>query len=192
MAVVRQTAAALPAAAIEHQGRGMGKRRTGLIGIAGACALAASAASADTFESSEGKFSAEFPAPPVMVTLKGQTVKGTRYEEHRWSALNVDGYWGVAMFVYAEPRKLDYEANISAAVAAVKGRLASRKTIQQGAVEGCEILIEVEQPQPVVFRERMLWIGGRLYFVVFSGPKPAAAAAAPEIDKFLNSFAAVR
>jgi hypothetical protein len=121
-----------------------------------------------------------------MFRSQGQTAKGIHYEEFRWSTFNKDGYWGVAMFVYATPRRLDYDANIGGAVAAAKGRLASQRSVQQSGVEGREILIE--GPKSGVVRERILWIRDRLYFVVFGGAKPVATS--PEVDKFLDSFAA--
>ena len=89
------------------------------------------------------------------------------------------------MFVYATPRKQDYGANISAAVSAAKGRLVSQKPVQQSGVTGREIVIE--GPHSVVVRERLFWIAGRLYWVVFSSAKPGAADA-PAVGKFLDSF----
>jgi Tfp pilus assembly protein PilF len=117
--------------------------------------------------------------------FQGKTAKGIPYYEYRWSVTNPDGYWGVAIFAYAPPLKADYDANINAAVAATRGRLVSQETIRQSGVAGREIVIE--GPKSVVVRERLLWIGGRLYWIVFSSAKPAAATT-PAVDKFLDSF----
>jgi hypothetical protein len=155
-----------------------------VIGIITACALAANAAKADPFESPIGKFSVEFPAVPVLSRSRGHTAKATLYEELKWGVLSNGGYWAVTMIVYANPRKLDYETKINAAVAAVQGRLTSQKSLIQCAVEGREILIEA--PNSRVIRERMLWIGGRLHCIIFGGSKKAATS--PEVDKFLDSF----
>lgn len=157
-----------------------------LIAIACACIFAAGAAAAASFHSAEGQFTADFPATPVTAGISpGKTVKGTPYYEYRWSVTTQDGYWGVAVFVYAEPRNADYDANVAAAAAGIKGRLISEKKVQQNGTEGREIV--VEGPKSVVVRERLLWIGGRLYWIVFSSAKPGAVAA-PAVDKFLNSF----
>jgi tetratricopeptide (TPR) repeat protein len=153
----------------------------------GACLLATSAAAAVTpYHSPEGQFTADFPAAPVHVGLfPGNTAKGTHYYQYRWSVTNQEGYWGVAIFVYSPSRNPDYDANVAAAVAGAKGRLVSQKKIQQSGVEGREIVIE--SPNSVIARERLLWIGGRLNWIVFSSAKPGAAKT-PAVDNFLNSF----
>jgi hypothetical protein len=146
--------------------------------------LAASAASAYTFHSPEGGFIIEFPTIPVLTKVERQTAKGTPYDLYQWSVSDKDGHWAVAMSVYGKPRKEDYEGIIGATVAAARGRLASQKTVKQNGAEGREILIEA--PKSAI-RERLFWIGGRLYFVSFSSAKPDAATA-PEVDEFLDSF----
>jgi len=157
-----------------------------LIGLSAACLLAASAALASIVQVPLGPFVADFPAAPIhFATFQGQTAKGTPYSGYRWSAWNHDGSWTIAMFVYATPRKENYDANISAAVAAAKGRLVSQKPVHQSGVTGREIVIE--GPHSVVVRERLFWIAGRLYWVVFSSAKPGAANA-PAVGKFLDSF----
>jgi len=92
------------------------------------------------------------------------------------------------MFAYATPRKADIDASVRAAVAAAEGRLASDQPISQNGVEGREILIDAGKSG--VVRERILWVAGSLYFVVYSGD--SAAASAPDVDEFLMSFEAAR
>jgi tetratricopeptide (TPR) repeat protein/pimeloyl-ACP methyl ester carboxylesterase len=89
------------------------------------------------------------------------------------------------MFAYATPRNEDYDANIRGAVASAKGRLVSQKSVHQSGVTGREIVIE--DPHSVVVRERLFWIAGRLYWVVFSSAQPGASTA-PAVGKFLDSF----
>ena len=157
-----------------------------LIGLSAACLLAASAALASIVQVPLGPFVADFPAAPIrFATFQGHTAKGTPYSGYRWSASNPNGSWTIAMFVYATPRKQDYGANISAAVSASKGRLVSQKPVQQSGVTGREIVIE--GPNSVVVRERLFWIAGRLYWVIFSSAKPGAADV-PAVGKFLDSF----
>jgi hypothetical protein len=156
-----------------------------LIAVAGAYIAGAGIACADNFNSVEGNFTAAFPAPPLIYRFQGQTTKGTRYDETRWSALNKDGYWGVVMLVYAKPRKADYDFSIRSAIASMHGRLVSQKPVRQGSVGGREIVVEASNSGFV--RERILWVGDHLYLVVFSGSK--ATMTAPKVDKFLSSFA---
>jgi hypothetical protein len=161
--------------------------RPGQLGLIAFCLLAAGAAKTDVFNSPDGVFTVEFPSPPGLINLKGQTTLGTPYEENRWSAQTKYGYWTVAAFVYAKPRKTNYDANVAGAVAAAKGRLVSDQPIRQSGADGREIVIDCGKSG--VVRERILWVGGTLYFVSYGG-KDAAAAAAPMVDEFLISFEA--
>lgn len=166
----------------------MTRRLAALFGRLSLCATAATVANAEVFNSPNGMFTVEFPAPPVLTKVQGRTDKGNAYEESRWSVRNKEGSWSVAVFIYAKPRKADTDANVSGAVAAVKGRLAKDQRIMQNGVAGREILIEAGKSR--VVRERILWVAGNLYFVVFAGD--SAAASSPDVDEFLISFEAAR
>jgi hypothetical protein len=150
------------------------------------CTAIAGPIHAETFNSVEGKFVAEFPSAPQLRKVQGKTARGINFDEYRWWAFSPEGYWSVAMFVYAKPRAADYEAHINGAVAATQGQLTSQKVIQQSGVEGRDIVIE--GPNSVIVRQHILWIGDRLYFVTFSGAMSAAAS--PNVDRFLASFVA--
>ena len=166
----------------------MVKQIAAAFALAVASAMVVTAASAEVFASPDGAFTVEFPAGPKLAKSQGRTDAGTAYAETRWSVRNKDGYWAVAMFAYAKPRKADIEANVRAAVAAAKGRLANDQPISQNGVEGRESLIDAGKSG--VIRERILWVAGNLYFVVYSGD--SAAASAPDVDEFLMSFEAAR
>jgi hypothetical protein len=155
-----------------------------LIGIAIACAMTAGVASAYTFTSPEGKFTAEFPAAPALEKTKNKTTAGTPYDQYTWSIENKDGWWGVAMIIYARTVVKDYDAHTQGAVAATKGTLRSQKAIQQSGAQGREIIIDV--PQSGVVRQRLLWVGDRFYQMVFSGGPGTGTT--PDVDAFLNSF----
>ena len=103
----------------------MVKQIAAAFALAVASAMVVTAASAEVFASPDGAFTVEFPAGPKLAKSQGRTDAGTAYAETRWSVRNKDGYWAVAMFAYAKPRKADIEANVRAAVAAAKGRLAN-------------------------------------------------------------------
>jgi hypothetical protein len=60
----------------------------------------------------------------------------------------------------------------------------SQKLIRQVGVEGREIVIS--GPNSIVTRERIIWVGDRLYFIVFSG-NPGSEAS-PDVEAFLDSF----
>jgi hypothetical protein len=165
------------------------KQLAAAVGLAVAYAMGVTAANAEVFASPDGAFTVEFPAAPKIAKSQGRTGAGTAYAETRWSVRNKDGYWAVAMFAYAKPRKADADANVRGAVAAAKGRLANDQPIRQNGVEGREILIDAGKSG--VIRERILWVAGNLYFVIYAGAG-AAAASAPDVDEFLISFEADR
>lgn len=154
-----------------------------LIGIAVVCLLAASAASAYTLTSKEWNFTAEFPAAPKLEKTTSTTTAGIPYDQYVWSAENKDGWKGIGLIVYSQSVVHDYNASIQGAVNATKGILRSQKTIQQSGVQGREIIIDVADG---VVRQRLLWIGDRLYQVVFSGGQGSGLT--PDVEAFLNSF----
>jgi hypothetical protein len=157
-----------------------------LICIVVACVIGASTADAYRFTSPEGKFTAEFPAAPTLNKTNGKTESGIPYDQYMWSIANKDGSWAVAMGIYSKAVTKDYDANIRGAVTAVKGKLLSQKIIEQSGAQGREIPIDVPPPQSRVVRQRFLWIGDRIYQIVFSG-RPGTGAT-PDVDAFLNSF----
>jgi hypothetical protein len=159
-----------------------------LKGVVVACAPAASIARAHAFSSPEGNFEAEFPALPALEKTKNSTTSGIPYDQYVWSIENSDGWFGIGMIIYSKPVTKDYDANIRGAVAATKGTLRSQKTIQQSGVQGREILIDV--PGPGVVRQRLLWIGDRLYQAIFSGGPGTGTT--PNVEAFLNSFRTVK
>jgi len=155
-----------------------------LIGIVVVCLLVASTASAYTFTSKEWNFTAEFPAAPTLEKTKSTTSAGTPYDQYVWSIESKGGWKGVGLIVYSQSVVHDYNASVRGAVNATKGKLRSQKTIQQSGVQGREIIIDV--PDSGVVRQRLLWIGDRLYQVVFSGGKGTGLT--PDVEAFLNSF----
>ncbi len=154
-----------------------------LMGIVVVCLLAASAASAYTLTSKEWNFTAEFPTAPKLEKTTSTTTAGVPYDQYVWSTENKDGWKGIGLIVYSQNVVHDYNASIQGAVNATKGKLRSQKSIQQSGVQGREIIIDVAEG---VVRQRLLWIGDRLYQVVFSGT--TGTGLAPDVDAFLNSF----
>jgi hypothetical protein len=159
-----------------------------LIGVVVACAVTAGSAGAYTFTSLEGNCQAEFPVAPTLEKTSNKTTSGIPYDQYVWSIENNTGWWGIGMIVYSKPVTKDYDANIRGAVAATKGTLRSQRPIQQSGVTGREILIDVQGPG--VVRQRLLWIGERLYQAVFTGAPGTEATA--DVEAFLNSFRTIK
>jgi len=154
------------------------------LAVLGSCG--AGSAEAAVFYSPDGLFVAEFPGPPTFTMTKAKTAKGTPFEERRWSTETTDGIWSVAAFLYATPRGTNYDAAVSGAVAAARGRLLSDQPIRQAGSDGREIVVK---DGAGILRERIVSVRGNLYVIAFHG-KDAAAAAALAVDEFLISFEA--
>jgi hypothetical protein len=146
-------------------------------------------ANAYTLASAEGHFTAVFPGEPKLTKSTAKTTTGITANSSSWAFSSSDGNeaWGVRMATYASPVKTDYDAAVSGAVAAVKGKLVSQKTIRQSGVEGREILVSFGDSEG---RERMLWIGDRFYQILFVSK--AGTTYAPKVDTFFNSFQATK
>ena len=153
-------------------------------------AVVTGGASAYTFTSTEGRFTAVFPGAPKLEKSSGKTDSGNPYQLSNWAFGSSDGTeaWMILMGTYSKPVLKDYVANISGAVAGVKGKLVSQKTIRQNGVEGREILVDL--PSGSEARERMLWIGDRFHQIMFIG-KPGARST-PNVDAYFNSFQATK
>ncbi len=136
-----------------------------------------------TLTSKEWNFTADFPAAPTLEKTKHKTSAGIAFDQYVWSVENKDGWKGVGLIIYSKSVVHDYNASIQGAVNATKGTLRSQKTIQQGGVQGREIIIDVADG---VVRQRLMWISDRIYQVVFSGGKGAGLT--PDVEAFLSSF----
>ena len=160
----------------------MAQRLSRFIGIVGIFLVAASAARAYTLTSTDGSFSVEFPAAATFQKNTTETASGIPFDQYVWSLENKDGWWGAGMIVYSKPVAIDYRVDVENAVAASKRTLRSQKTIQQGGVQGREIIIDLPGSGGVV-RQRFLRIHGRLYQIAFTDK--AGAATTPDVDAFL-------
>jgi hypothetical protein len=125
-----------------------------LIGLALAGAMVTSAAGAVSFDSPEWRFHADFPTPPAFAKTSGQTKRGAAFDEYKWSSQTDDGWFAVVVFVYGTVAPKDYDGPTLSTVAALKGTLVSEKPIQQGGVEGREIVVDV--PPSARVRERLM------------------------------------
>jgi hypothetical protein len=162
-----------------------------LIFIVFAFVIVTGSANAYTLTSTEGHFTAVFPGEPKLTESTAKTTSGLPYSLSTWIFSSSDGSegWFITMAIYKSTSVIkDYNANVSGAVAAVKGKLVSQKTIRQSGVEGREILIDIPGSQEA--RERLLWIGNRLYQIMYLGK--AGTASTPDVDAFFNSFKATK
>jgi hypothetical protein len=162
-----------------------------LICIVFAFVVVAGSANAYTVTSAEEHFTAVFPGEPKLTKSTDKTTSGVPYNTSSWVLGNSDNTkaWFVEITDYSTPVKNDYAAVISGAVAGVKGgKLVSQKTIRHGGVEGREILVDIAGSNEG--RERIFWIGNRLFQILFVGK--TGTSSAPDVDAFLNSFQATK
>lgn len=165
------------------------KRLGLLISIFVTCVLAASAAFAYAFTSPEGNFAADFPAVPSFNKSTGKTNDGAPFDQYNWSVSSEHNYWAVAMIVYTGHNSYNYDAGMKGVIDAVKGTLRSQKDITQSGVKGREIIVDLPQSH-IVLRQRFLWIGDRLYEIVFTSD--TSNGTGTDIDNFFNSFHTVK
>lgn len=163
----------------------MTKRLGLLLAVFAALVLAASAAFAYSFSSPEGNFTADFPAVPSFTKSAGKTTDGSPFDQYSWSVSNDHNYWAVAMIVYQGQHSYNYDNGVKGVIDAVKGKLRSQKTIQQSGVTGREALIDLPQSH-IALRQRFLWIGDRLYEIVFTSD--VSDGTGKDIDTFFESF----
>ena len=161
-----------------------------LICIVFAFVVVTGGANAYTLTSTEEHFTAVFPGEPNLDKSNGKTNSGDQYSLSTWTFSSSDGTtaWGVLMATYTNAVQKVYDPSISAVAASFKGKLVSQKTIRQSGVEGREILIDIPGSQEA--RERLLWIGNRLYQIMYLGK--AGTASTPDVDAFFNSFKATK
>jgi hypothetical protein len=89
----------------------------------------------------------------------------------------------VAVTVAKQKLKFDYDKGTNGFVQAVNGKLISQQPVQMRRKTGREIFVEAGG---YIFRDRMLFVGQRLYQVVYGG-KPGTEKSA-DAEVFLNSL----
>jgi hypothetical protein len=146
------------------------------------CVAGAEFAHAFTFSSDEGNFSAEFPDQPKLEKTNQSAANGIAFDQYIWGTGKGDAYYAVSMDIYTKPVKEEYDGPTNGVVSAVKGKLINQQSFRLQGMSGREIFVEA---QGVVLRDRLLWVNGRLYQFLFSGPPGMEKT--PAAEAFLNS-----
>jgi hypothetical protein len=155
----------------------------GLLAALAACLLLAGSAGAYQFKDEEGKFSAQFPAEPVLDKREGQSATGP-HVHYTWEVDVEDRHFSVTYTEYVTPPVKNYDKNVMGLLAATKGRLIHQAKIEQDGVDGREIITLL--PDDAVIRQRMFQVGNRLYQAVYAGP--SGTEKGPDVETFMASF----
>jgi hypothetical protein len=155
----------------------------GLIGGLAVWLLLAGAAGAFQFKDEAGKFSARFPAEPILDRREGRSPTGRQV--HTTWEVNVDGrHFSVTYTEYARPPVKNYDKNVMVFLAASKGKLVRQARIEQAGIDGREIVTLL--PDSKVLRQRLFQVGNRLYQAVYGGPYGSETRA--DVEAFMGSF----
>jgi hypothetical protein len=156
------------------------------LGLAmGLCGLLLLGGEARAFELKDpaGKFSARFPAKPTLHKLEGQGATGPQVH-HTWEIDVGEQHFSVTYTDYARAPVKNYDKNVMALLQASKGTLIHQARIEQGGVDGREII--TLQRGGAVTRHRMFQVGNRLYQAFYAGPSGTERQA--EVETFMASF----
>jgi hypothetical protein len=143
------------------------------VGLAGAFSL----------HNTDGNFTIEFPEPPKFELKNGKTVGGTAYELSLWTVDKGETAYIASMNVYANSVQEEYDGPTNGVVASCKGKLVNQQSFRMQAMTGREIFVEC--PGPLMIRERLLWVGSKLFQFLFVGPPGSEKKA--DVDAFLDS-----
>ena len=153
-----------------------------------ACAAAASlllagTAGAFSFRDEVGRFAAEFPAEPTLDKHEGQSASGP-HVHYTWEVDVDDRHFSVTYTEYRTAPVKNYDKNVMGLLAATKGKLVHQARIEQGGVDGREVVTLL--PDNAVMRQRLFQVGNRLYQAVYAGPFGTEAKA--DVEAFMESF----
>src|SRR5262249_23541099 len=140
-------------------------------------------AEAFQFKDEAGKFAARFPAEPTLDTKEGASATG-RHVHYTWEVDVEDRHFSVTYTEYATPPAKNYDKNVMGLLAATKGRLMRQSKIEQGGIDGREVVTLL--PDNAVMRQRLFQVGNRLYQAVYAGPFGTETRA--DVETFMESF----
>jgi hypothetical protein len=158
-------------------------RGLGLAAGLGGWLLLSGAAGAFQLRDDDGKFSARFPAQPTLDKRAGMSPTGPQVH-HTWEVEIEGRHYSVTYTEYATPPVKNYNNNVKKLLEASKGRLIRQTRIEQGGIDGLEIVTVL--PNSAVMRQRMFQVGNRLYQALYGGPSGSEKGA--EVEAFMESF----
>ncbi len=153
-----------------------------LFGVVALCIASVGLADGYSLRSPEGNFTAEFPEQPKLTKNNAKTGGGIAYEQYLWSVDKGSTWYGIFMSVYSQPVQQEYDGPTSGSVAAVKGKLTGQQPFELRGMTGREIFIEASGQS---VRQRLLWVGARLFQFVFVGPPGTEKNV--DVDEFMSS-----
>ena len=154
-----------------------------MVSLWAACLLLAGAAAAFQFKDEAGKFSARFPAEPTLDKQEGSSASGP-HVHYTWEVDVDDRHFSVTYTEYATAPVKNYDKNVMGLLAATKGKLVRQAKLEQGGVDGREVVTLL--PDNAVMRQRMFQVGNRLYQAVYAGPSGTETGA--DVETFMESF----
>jgi hypothetical protein len=103
---------------------------------------------------------------------------------YTWEVDVEDRHFSVTYTEYATPPVKNYDKNVMGLLAATKGKLMRQARIDQGGVDGREVVTLL--PDNAVMRQRLFQVGNRLYQAVYAGP--FGSETRPDVETFMESF----
>jgi hypothetical protein len=149
--------------------------------------LSPAMAEAFDFKDDDGRFSAQFPAEPTLDRQEGASPAGP-HVHYTWEVDVEDRHFSVTYTEYTTPPVKNYDKNVMGLLAATKGRLMSQAKIDQGGIDGREVVTLL--PDNTVIRQRLFQVGNRLYQAFYAGPFGTEARA--DVETFMGSFQLLR
>ena len=145
--------------------------------------LSPALAAAFDFKDDDGRFSAQFPAEPTLDRQEGASPSGP-HVHFTWEVDVEDRHFSVTYTEYTTPPVKNYDKNVMGLLAATKGRLMSQAKIEQGGIDGREVVTLL--PDNAVIRQRLFQVGNRLYQAVYAGP--FGTESRQDVEAFMTSF----
>ncbi len=143
------------------------------VGLAGAFSL----------HNTDGNFTVEFLEAPTFEHKTGATEAGTAYDLYTWTVDKGEIAYVATVSVYATPVNMEYDGPIGGLASSCKGKLVNQQSFRLQGMTGREVFVEC--PGPLMFRERLLWVGSKFYQFLFAGPPGSENSA--DADAFLDS-----
>ncbi|MGP0061162.1 MAG: hypothetical protein ACLPID_17965 [Beijerinckiaceae bacterium] len=143
------------------------------VGLAGAFSL----------HNTDGNFTVELPVAPTFEHKNGTTEGGIAYDLFSWTVDKGEIAYIVTVSVYAKPVNMEYDGPTGGLASSCKGKLVNQQSFRLQGMTGREVFVEC--PGPLMFRERLLWVGSKFYQFLFAGPPGTENSA--DAEAFLNS-----
>lgn len=150
--------------------------------LAALCLLLMGVAPAFQFTDEVGRFSAIFPAEPLLGKDEGMSDSGP-HVHYSWTLEQEKRVFAVIFTEYSRRIAKNYDKNVKSLLDQ-GAKLLRQSTIDLGGVDGREIYTEL--PEREILRQRMFLVGNRLYQVIYQGP--FGTESREDVETFMQSF----